>query len=239
VAFAGWQHAGKVFIEALFPGRCLQCGEWLLLDSDHSVPLCDDCRERLFLLNGARCKRCGIELISEKDTCLRCRTAEYSFDSNMSLFAYSGAAKCLLAALKFGGRRRLAAFFAARAADALRAYGLDEAAVVPAPPRPGRHVPDAVELVARALERHHGIDVFRLLRRAGVVQQKSLDYERRRDNLKGKLSLVRGGSKRVLRREVVLLDDVFTTGATLDACARVLRAAGCRSVRAVTLVIEE
>lgn len=234
-----WRNAGGILMEVLFPGRCLLCGDWLLLAGDHCVPICDACKEKLRPLSGPRCGRCGIELISEKGTCLRCRTANYSFDSNMSLFPYSGAAKSLLTAMKFGRRTRLAPFFAAHAVDSLRACGPSGAVIVPAPPRRGRRTPDAVELVARALERNHGFTVLRLLARSGFVQQKSLDLERRRENLKGKISMASGATKRVLPREAVLLDDVFTTGATLDACARALREAGCASVKAVTLVIED
>jgi predicted amidophosphoribosyltransferase len=111
--------------------------------------------------------------------------------------------------------------------------------VVPAPPRPGRRRPDAVELVARALEKVHGIKVVRILQRAGLVQQKSLDYVQRKANLKGNISVARGKKDVVVPQSVVLLDDVFTTGATLDACACALRGYGCAAVHAVTLAIEE
>ncbi|MGA2640956.1 MAG: double zinc ribbon domain-containing protein [Spirochaetia bacterium] len=226
-------------MEALFPGRCLQCGDWLLLAGDDGSLFCDVCTERLAPLKDPRCRKCGIELISETGTCLRCRNADYSFDWNMSLFPYTGGAKRLLAGLKFGRRKRVADFFAPRVADTLRGSGLDSTVVVPAPPRRGQRAPDAVELVARELERTYGFIVHRLLQRAGIVQQKSLDYEQRRANLKGKISIVPRAPREAIPREVVLLDDVFTTGATLDACARVMREAGCASVKAVTLVLEE
>ncbi len=157
----------------------------------------------------------------------------------MSLFPYSGVAKCLLVALKFGRRTRVAPLFAALVAEKLRESGIEGCAVVPSPPRKVRQTPDAVELVARALERIHPFTVLRLLQRSGHVQQKSLDYEQRRKNLDGKIQVHQDGRTRVLPTEVVLLDDVFTTGATLDACARALRGAGCTRVRAVTLVMEE
>jgi ComF family protein len=169
---------------------------------------------------------------------MRCRTADYMFDSNMSLFAYSGAAKRLLVSLKFEGRSRVAQFFAARVAATLMANGWKGAAV-PVPPRPGRHEPDAAELVARCLEKLHGVRVLRILQRAGAVQQKSLDYERRKENLRGQISLSPSAAREAVSRHVVLLDDVFTTGATLDACAGALRTAGCEAVNAVTLAIEE
>ncbi len=229
---------GKVLLETLFPGRCLSCGSWLLLDSDLAVPLCDGCRGRLRPLEDPRCRKCGIGLISETGTCLRCRAAEYQFDSNVSLFPYTGVAKCLLASLKFGGRRRVAPFFAALLADRLSSHRLDQCVLVPVPPR-RRRTPDAVELVARALEKRHGLRVLRLLERAGTMQQKSLDYDQRKRNLVGKIRVVETAWPGGFPSEVVLLDDVFTTGATLDACARAVRDAGCQSVRACTLVMEE
>jgi predicted amidophosphoribosyltransferase len=106
-------------------------------------------------------------------------------------------------------------------------------------------------MVARSLERCHGIPVLRTLLRTAGAQQKSLDYQQRKDNLKGQISLsprarweaVHGhradSAHDAVPRHAVLLDDVFTTGATLDACARALRAAGCIEVNAVTLVMEE
>jgi ComF family protein len=232
-----WQDAGWNALETIFPGRCLQCGEWLA--TGDPAPVCRDCAEALTLLRDPRCRRCGIGLISEKYTCLRCRNADFSFDSNVSLFSYGGTAKRLVAEMKFAGRTRLAPFFAERVSQALKERCLDKSVVVPAPPRRGRRTPDAVALVARALEGKHGIRVLHVLQREGAVQQKSLDYEQRKANLKGKISLSRSARCSVMRGEVVLLDDVFTTGATLDACARVLREAGCTSVKAFTLVIEE
>jgi competence protein ComFC len=243
-------------LEALFPGRCLLCGRWLQGAADDGAPLCDGCRAELGPLEGERCSRCGMQLVSEKGACMRCRDAEYAFESNIALFAHGGAAKTLLRGLKFGGRTRLAPFFAAHAASALREAGR-LLPLVPVPPRPGRGGPDTAELVARCLGRGHGMDVRRLLARAGGAQQKRLSFTQRRDNLAGRIHL-RGPvaaqpgqpciagwpwgarpTSAVIPLECVLLDDVFTTGATLDACARVLKEAGCARVYGLTLVIEE
>ena len=225
--------AAGVLGEAIFPGRCLLCGGWLLLASDHSIPICDACGGTVPTLGGPRCTRCGVELISEKGTCLRCRNADYMFDSNLSVFAYTGNAKRLLVGLKFEGRRRLAPFFAAHVAVLLNATGW-RGAMVPVPPRPGRQEPDAAELVARSLERLHGVPVLRALLRTASVQQKTLDYRQRRENLKGQVR-----ARTAVPPKAILLDDVFTTGATLDACARALRSAGCDEVNSITLVMEE
>ena len=229
--------AVRTLEEVLFPGRCLLCGGWLLGAVSDRIPVCDACRGTLERIEGPRCACCGIGLVSEKETCLRCRGVSFGFGSHRSLFAYTGGARRLLAGLKFQGRRRLAAFYAGMVAEdvADQPWGR---VVVPVPPRPGRRGPDAVELVARVLSARHGFDVQRILRRIPGVQQKSLDYEQRRANLTGRIRLRDAAGKHALP-QAILLDDVFTTGATLDACARVLKGAGCGDVNAVTLVMEE
>jgi predicted amidophosphoribosyltransferase len=169
---------------------------------------------------------------------MRCREAEYAFESNVALFPYSGGAKDLMRTFKFEDRSRLAGFFADHAAAALGIAG-EGLPVVPVPSRPGRRTPDPVERVAACLERRHGIAVRRLLVRTGGFQQKSLDLPRRRENLRGRIHLGGVNGTVELPAHVILLDDIFTTGATIDACARVLLDAGCKRVDAITFAIEE
>ncbi len=224
---------GRFLLDVLFPGRCLLCGQWL---APAAVgPVCAPCLDSLIVDHGPRCVRCGIPLLSERDVCMRCRAVERAFSACFALFPNRGAPRELLRALKFEGRARCAPLFAGMVAAELgRLY--PGAPVVPAPPRRGRSGPDAVERICRALERRHGVAVCRVLERSGGAEQKSLDYEERARNLRGRIRVAAG---RAVPDRVVLFDDVFTTGATLDACARALRDAGAREVSALTLVIEE
>ena len=111
----------------------------------------------------------------------------------------------------------------------------------PLVPVPGRKKLDAVELIARSLQARHGVRVVRLLERKGGRQQKTLDLEERRRNLSGRivLSALARNAAQPFPGEVVLLDDIFTTGATADACAKVLMAGGCRRVSVMTVAMEE
>jgi len=222
---------GADFLEALFPGRCLLCGRWLLTAGADGTPACPDCLRSLDPIRGARCRICGTPLVSEREVCTRCRDADFSFASHRSIFAYSGPVRDLIACLKFEHRTRLSGFFAGLLAERIGA----EHPGVPVVPVPGRTSSDAVELIAQRLHARHGITVLRLLRRSGGRQQKTLDLRQRRENLRGKVSLV--GED--VPAETVLFDDIFTTGATADACSRILVEGGCRKVSVISLAMEE
>jgi ComF family protein len=221
--------------DVLFPGRCLLCGSWLMFAAEPGAVICSGCRTRLVPLDGERCGVCSIPLMSELGLCTRCRGTEYSFSRNHSVFAYAAELKDLVKSYKFSGRVRLSGLFAeALAAAARREF--PGAPVVPAPARPGADGPDHVGRIAGIMRRKHGLTVSHLLVRAAGSPQKTLDLEERRRNLRGKISL-RTGCR--IPERVVLLDDVFTTGATADACASALRAGGCREIGVLTLAIEE
>ena len=143
----------------------------------------------------------------------------------------------LITVYKFGGRVRLARCFATFLAETIE-RSFPGVAVVPVPPRPRRQGPDAVERIARLLERQWGFPVHRCLSRTGGVQQKSLDFASRAENLRGRISVRSAPGSHPVPSRAVLLDDVFTTGATADACARALAAAGCEPVWSVTLAVD-
>lgn len=223
--------------EILFPGRCLLCGRWLLFAARAGLPVCAECQDGMAPIDGERCTICSMALAGERTVCLRCRSARYAFECNHSLFAYAGGVRDLIVSYKLGGRVRLAGLFAPLLAQVIRERHPGRP-VVPVPPRPGRRGPDAVERIARLLEREHGLTVRRCLARAGGVPQKSLDFAGRRENLQGRISVLPSFADSGVPGAVVLLDDVFTTGATADTCARALAAAGCTAVAVVTIAVD-
>jgi ComF family protein len=172
-------------------------------------------------------------LISESSICITCRERNYRFAANTSAFEYRDSAKELLAALKFDNRRRVAMIMADFLAPLLLRRGLP---VVPVPARKAALRArgwDPVWEICRFLGRRHGLQVVRCLQRIGGAPQKALDFEARRRNVAGQIRATRPPVSRM-----VLLDDVFTTGATLDECAGVLRQAGSAEVYAVTFAID-
>ena len=94
---------------------------------------------------------------------------------------------------------------------------------------------DPVADIARQLKKRHGVQTSQSLKREDGQSQKTLDFASRITNLSGKITY--SGPSRVPRK-AILIDDVFTTGATLHECASVLRGHGVESVRAITLALD-
>ena len=224
--------------DLIFPRACVLCGT--PLREGRTYPLCAACEGEVAELPSPRCPRCGRPLISERGLCMGCRRHLPDYDEALPLFDYRGSVGRLVSAYKFGGRRSLAPWFASRLAPSIAARwpGLP---LVPVPPRPSvlkERGWDHVELVARNLERK-GFTLLRLLVRVASPQQKSLGHEERARNAAAAYRLARSasasaeasaGAGAVPPEGLVLLDDVFTTGATAEACARLLKAGGARFV---------
>jgi ComF family protein len=152
---------------------------------------------------------------------------------------YDGSLREIIHAFKYEGRRGLAAPLAAMMRTAGETVLRDAACVVPVPLHPWRRLRRGFNQ-ADDLARRLGLPVMRALWRVhATTPQTGLSSAARRRNLRGAFELSRFATDRQRRafvndRIVVLVDDVRTTGATLDACAAVLKDAGAREVRALT-----
>lgn len=221
-------------LDLLLPEPCVLCGAVLSAETRAwRAPVCQDCIGRLYRLADGACERCGMPLLSERLLCIRCRDQVFHFAQARALFAYDGRMRELLHRYKTGRRRRLAGAFAGLlAAELGRSFpGLP---VIPVPPRPafGRGWEHVGE-IARQLAGRHGASVSTPLGRTRGSEQKRLDFEARLENVRGAIVLRHG-----VQGQVVLIDDVLTTCATAEECARVLLSGGARRVHVLALARE-
>ena len=238
------------FVFAVISGgeECLVCGKKSFI-----YPLCPACRkEYLAIKEGdifeGRCKYCGKELLSTKETCFGCRNQRVIFhiDRMLPLFPYRIWNKELMFMWKSQEIRSLSFFFAKILAQVIKK--LDSQVIVPVPPRKGKLAEkgwDQIDELCNLLEYLYGYRVLRILERSTHMQQKKLGREGRLEQIgraysllppqKLKKALKPYGGK--LPYRVILLDDVCTTGSTLESSSILLKEAGISYITGLTLFV--
>jgi len=208
----------------LLPVRCAGCRR-------AGVEICGDCLRGLRRLRGPLCARCGAPTAWPVERCRECAGRRLAFARARAAVAYEEPARSIVGAWKEGGLRRLSGLAADLVARELARPEVDALAFAPADPdrglRRGRH---PAEELARALGLRWGLPVERLLVRPRTAPpQRGLARAARRRNVAGAYRATGPAPRRVC-----LVDDVYTTGATVNACASALRRAGARRVEVVT-----
>jgi ComF family protein len=211
------------------PPLCVGCREPEL--SGRAV--CPECRASLVPLGDPRCGRCGAPVVTAAARCPECRGRTLAFRSAWAPFAYEAAARRLVAALKARGATRSAAFMGAEIASRAPP-GFLHGKLVPVPAHPARRRREGsnqAASLAGAIARLTGQPVAELLaRRRRSTPQVGLPRQARLANARGSVF----ARTTAPPGRLVLVDDVYTTGATLDACARALLAAEAEDVVAAT-----
>ncbi len=236
-AFTLARIAADGLLAVLLAPICAACAR--PLDWPTRGPVCLRCWQAIVLITPPVCDACGDPLPSwrlnsrQAGRCPRCGRRDTHVARGRAIGEYEGSLRAIVHALKYDGRRSLAkplaALLAERGAEILR--GAD--AVVPVPLHRSRKRARGFNQAAE-LARHLPLPAAHLLRRVRATpSQTDLPAAQRHANVRGAFALRRGA--RVDDCVMVLIDDVSTTGATLDACARVLRDGGAREIRALTV----
>jgi competence protein ComFC len=216
-------------ISLVVPPVCVACREPEL----SGLVVCDPCRTRLVRLRDPRCSRCGAPVVTSAPRCPECRGRALAFRTAWAPFAYEAIARRVVGALKLRGATRGAAFMSAEIASRAPP-GLLSGTLVPVPAHPGRRRRTGLNpaaCLAGSLARRTGLPVATALAQLRAsTPQVGLARRERLANARGSVTATRAPP----RGRIVLVDDVYTTGATLDACARALLGAGTDEVLAVT-----
>lgn len=213
-------------VDLIFPPRCVVCDL-------PGVLLCPSCAKRLRRIPPCdACPRCGAP--APDGRCPECAGRSFAFAAARAVGVFEPPLSRLVTVYKDAGERRIVPLLGALLAETIAVAGPCDA-IVPVPSRPearSRRGFDHMLLVARDASVRTGVPVRRMLRAARGADQRLLGRQQRRANAEGRFSVL-PGAPRVAR--VLLVDDVFTTGATLDACAQALLAVGVERIEAVVV----
>jgi len=224
--------------DLLMPVACAACGR--ALDDGEPGIVCGRCWSRLALLAAPQCPRCGHPNL--RSTCHWCDLLPpYVRAARSVCWVHRGAGQGIVHALKYRGWHAVAAAMAHRMArlDWPHDVLAERAALVPVPLAAARERErgyNQSERLARALAPRWGVPVWShvLVRTRHTGTQTRLTPEQRLVNVSGAFSAPESARAALRRSHVVLVDDVVTTAATLDACAAALHAAGARVISVVT-----
>lgn len=208
------------------------------LDEPTRGPVCGACWASIKWFTPPLCETCGDPLPSWRDVgpdarrCPRCRRGSHVVAQGRAIGEYDGSLREIVHALKYAGHRSLArplAHLMARSGASVLA-GAD--AAVPVPLHRSKKRQRGFNQAAE-IARHLPVEVIHVLKRIrATASQTELPADARHANVHNAFAMRRGVS--IKGSVIVLIDDVSTTGATVEACARVLLAAGAREVRALT-----
>ena len=233
------QRAADAFLSLIYPPHCAMCG----CDTIAGKHLCDGCLEKAAKIEAPFCRQCSQPFdgaIEGAFTCSNCEDRRFHFDCAVSRYRSTGIVRELIHRFKYDRcqylRLPLGEWLAETLDDErILAHSFDY--LVPVPLHSARMRErefNQADVLAQLIAERHGERVLHALRRVRyTTTQTRLDREERMQNLRNAFRVRH--SRRVSGSHLILVDDVFTTGSTVDECARVLKESGAASVRVVTV----
>lgn len=220
----------RYVLDIFVPPCCVVCNQvetWL----------CDDCLQEIPLFDAPICPQCGRPEPGNQ-TCRVCKDAPLRVNPIRSAFLFEGHIRSVVHALKYRGAKNIARTLRGRMVEAWHNYAMESDVIIPVPLHPSRELKrgyNQATVIARALGHaiHLPVAEQALVRNRNTASQTKLNRQERQENVGGAFTCTE--SDKFADKRITLVDDVATTGATLDACAAILLDNGARSVNAFTL----
>ncbi len=228
-------------LDLIYPSNiyCINCG--MPIDDRFAYSLCPVCVRHLRWANQITCECCGkpMPVLTETGFCSQCAESPRLFDRGCTCAAYGVAERGLIHQLKYRDKDYLAASFAELMYERIAAEGLNPDLVVPVPMykrKERRRGYNQAGLLAKFISEHLNIPCYPrlLIRRSDTPPMSGLGAAQRRENVQDVFTTAKWVQNSILGKTILLVDDVFTTGSTAEACSSALKEAGARLVYVVT-----
>ena len=226
-------------LNILSPPRCIACNA--SMPANNYAMFCYNCSKNYHLNNGTVCQICGKPIYENRDdTCANCKSEKIYYIKNISRYKYKGCIKTAIQNMKFKQREWISYKFGDALAKTVQAeYSDIKFDLVIAVPmsalselsRGFNQSFEIADIVAKSI--HTPLRKNILLKNPGIKTQSGLNRKERAENVKNAFYV--RNSKHIIDKTILLIDDVFTTGSTINACAKVLKKNGALAVYAATL----
>ena len=228
----------KTLLNLLYPLRCVVCDE---ITGYAKEAVCRKCRGKIVYIREPFCMKCGKQLNKqEQEYCSDCQKKNHAYIQGTALYDYGSMADSVFR-FKYKGRMEYSKFYGKELYNEKACWlsMISPDALIPVPVHPSRKRKrgyNQAELIARELSRCSGIPVnTRLIRRVGkTIPLKNLNQLEREKNLKRAFKIYKNDVK---LSTIVIIDDIYTTGSTIDAMAGILHKAGIPKVYFMALTI--
>lgn len=239
------KHADRLwsdFMTLVYPPDiyCLSCGR--PIDPGHVYSLCEDCLNTITWANRKNCRICGrpLENWYPAELCSECLVTPAYYERGVTCFLYTGGARAMIKDLKYHGKKHNARIFGRILADRILYEKLEFDVCTPVPmyrkkeyDRGYNQASLIAQFTAEALRKPFAPHI--LVRTRSTVPMSSLNGVERKKNVQGAFAVPAEQGQWVRNKTVLLVDDIYTTGATMNECARELLQAGAAHVFIATL----
>lgn len=227
----------RKILDLFYPRKCAICNRVL---GKQEVDICQTCRRDIKPIQGSICLKCGKKINENKEFCQDCKNMSHVFEWGVSCFRYKDV-KDAIFRIKYAGREDLIPYFAREIVSALRSDMMQMKAdcLIPIPmhrTRKRKRGYNQAELLANEIGIRMQIPVISnaVYRKIKTTPMKYLSVKQRQLNLKRAFII---GENDVKLKTIILVDDIYTTGSTVDSVATVLKRAGALKIFVVTLAI--
>ena len=220
----------------LYPPACIACKVMLPVNMGNFY-ICDRCELLFERVPLPACKKCGGVLSEEDEKCASCFGKNFYFDSNTSTYVYDELMRDLLLDMKFKNKKRIATGLGMMWAKQVN-MPEGEFMLTWLPMHPTKQKErgfNQAEIMAKEIAKHLKIPCENVLRRiVDTPPQSGLHPKQRQENVEGAFEVVLGIA---VHKQVVVIDDIYTTGASMNECAKVLKESGAEFVYSKTLAV--
>ncbi|MDD3172808.1 MAG: ComF family protein [Herbinix sp.] len=234
----------QTILDIIYPVRCPICGDIVIPKGEK---ICSSCRDKLPYIKEPRCMKCSKPLeLQEKEYCSDCERKKYNFDKGYAVWVYNEDMRHSIAYFKYNSKKEYAKFYIE---EMLCYYSkhiekLAPDVIVPIPIHRSKYLErgfNQADILAKGIGKELGLPVLSklLIRNKKTLPQKKLSDKERLKNLQEAFQFNKKEANSYDKKvtKVLLIDDIYTTGSTMEACTNVLKSNGITQVYFLVLCI--